>query len=125
VGQDADWWLCYWDVNRPDNDQAEDGRLFPLNDTWHLPAKPIEYIERQIHVPLPGRSHGARSPPHRLSTSSGVTITPTRKGTFLVAKKLIAEHFAGVPETSGPSSAGTLGRIVDSRESQRASTSPT
>ena len=50
IGQDPDWWLGYWDSNRPDNDQPKMGRLFALNTRWPYPLRPSEYVKRQFHV---------------------------------------------------------------------------
>ncbi|MFK4100309.1 amidohydrolase family protein [Streptomyces sp. NPDC019531] len=50
IGQDADWWLGFWDDSRSPKDQPAMGRLFTVNEKWPYPLKPSEYIQRQIHV---------------------------------------------------------------------------
>ncbi len=50
IGQDADWWLGYWDETRPADDQPSMAQLFRLNEKWPYPLKPSEYVQRQFHV---------------------------------------------------------------------------
>ena len=50
IGQDADWWLGYWDDTRPADDQPNMAQLFRLNEKWPYPLTPSEYVQRQFHV---------------------------------------------------------------------------
>ncbi|HXY28631.1 MAG TPA: amidohydrolase family protein, partial [Acidimicrobiales bacterium] len=50
IGQDADWWLGYWDESLPPEQQANMAQLFRLNEKWPYPLKPSEYVRRQFHV---------------------------------------------------------------------------
>ena len=50
IGQDADWWLGYWDENRPADDQPSMAQLFRLNEKWPYPLMPSEYVRRQFHI---------------------------------------------------------------------------
>ena len=40
IGQDADWWLGYWDESRPSTDQPQMTRMFDVNEKWPYPLKP-------------------------------------------------------------------------------------
>jgi predicted TIM-barrel fold metal-dependent hydrolase len=50
TGQDPDWWLGFWEDDRPAGDQPYMGRLFNVNAKWPYPLTPTEYVQRQIHV---------------------------------------------------------------------------
>jgi predicted TIM-barrel fold metal-dependent hydrolase len=50
IGQDADWWLGYWDANKPREQQTSMAQLFRLNEKWPYPLTPSEYVKRQFHV---------------------------------------------------------------------------
>ncbi len=50
IGQDADWWLGYWDDDPPDDDQPQHGAAVRLNEKWPYPLMPSEYVQRQFHV---------------------------------------------------------------------------
>ena len=82
IGQDADWWLGYWDDTRPADDQPNMAQLFRLNEKWPYPLKPSEYVQRQFHVSVPGRSRRGRLPAHHRACrrSCGATTTRTPKG---------------------------------------------
>ena len=45
IGQDADWWLGFWDDGVDPHDQKLMGRMFKINDRWPLPLKPSEYVK--------------------------------------------------------------------------------
>src|SRR3546814_20431750 len=45
IGQDADWWLGKWDASRPADDQPHTAQPFKLNETWHDPPQPSEYMK--------------------------------------------------------------------------------
>jgi predicted TIM-barrel fold metal-dependent hydrolase len=114
MGQDADWWLGYWDVNRPDDDQPKMARLFRLNDSWPYPLRPSDYIKRQIHVSFQD-DPTAVAARHitGLSTIIWGNDYPHAEGTFRGSKKLIAEQFAGVPDDERAAILGrTLGGIA-------------
>ena len=40
IGQDPDWWLGYWDDDRPPTDQPSMAQLFRLNEKWPYPLTP-------------------------------------------------------------------------------------
>ena len=50
IGQDADWWLGYWDATLPPQQQTNMAQLFRLNEKWPFPLMPSEYVRRQFHV---------------------------------------------------------------------------
>lgn len=98
IGQDPDWWLGYWDSNRPDHDQPQMARLFRLNDKWPWPLKPSEYVQRQFHISF-------QDDPVAVAARhiSGLTTIvwgadyPHAEGTFRNSPDLIASQFADVP----------------------------
>jgi predicted TIM-barrel fold metal-dependent hydrolase len=104
IGQDADWWLGYWDKERPNDDQPKMARLFRLNDTWIYPLKPSDYVKRQFHISFQD-DPAAVACRHftGLSTLVWGNDYPHAEGTFHSGRgphspELIAEQFAGVPD---------------------------
>jgi predicted TIM-barrel fold metal-dependent hydrolase len=114
IGQDADWWLGYWDETRPENDQPKMARLFRLNDKWPYPLKPSEYVQRQFHVsfqddPVAVASRHITG----LSTIVWGADYPHAEGTFRHSPELIDSQFAGVPaDERSAMLGGTLGALL-------------
>jgi len=114
IGQDADWWLGYWDETRPENDQPQMARLFRLNDKWPYPLKPSEYVQRQFHVsfqddPVAVASRHITG----LSTIVWGADYPHAEGTFRHSPELIDSQFAGVPPDERAAMVGaTLGGLL-------------
>ncbi len=114
IGQDTDWWLGYWDDNRPDDDQPRMARLFRLNEKWPYPLKPSEYVQRQFHVSFQDDpvAVGARHLTG-LSTIVWGADYPHAEGTFRRSPELIASLFAGVPPAERALIlGGTMGRLL-------------
>jgi predicted TIM-barrel fold metal-dependent hydrolase len=114
TGQDADWWLGYWDDTRPDDDQPYMARMFDLNEKWPYPLRPSEYIQRQFHVSFQD-DPVAIACRHLTGVSTIVwgSDYPHAEGTFRGSRELIARQFAGVP--TGERAAilgGTLGSLL-------------
>jgi predicted TIM-barrel fold metal-dependent hydrolase len=114
IGQDPDWWLGYWDADRPDNDQPQMARLFRLNEKWPYPLKPSEYVQRQFHVSFQDDPVAvAARHVSGLSTIVWGADYPHAEGTFRHSPELIASQFAGVPaEERAAMLGGTLGRLL-------------
>jgi predicted TIM-barrel fold metal-dependent hydrolase len=114
TGQDADWWLGFWDDSRPKTDQPHMGRLFNINSKWPYPLKPSEYVQRQIHVqfaddPLAVQARHITG----LSTVYWGNDYPHAEGTFRHSEEVIAENFVGVPdEDRAALLGGTLADVV-------------
>jgi predicted TIM-barrel fold metal-dependent hydrolase len=114
IGQDADWWLGYWDESRPANDQPQMTRMFDVNEKWPHPLKPSEYVRRQFHVSF-------QDDPIAVATRN-ITGLPTliwgsdyphAEGTFRGSQELIAQQFAGVPvDERAAMLGGTLGGLL-------------
>jgi hypothetical protein len=98
VGQDADWWLGYWDDARPADDQPQMARMFDVNEKWSFPLRPSEYIRRQFHVSFQDDPVAvACRHVTGLSTIVWGSDYPHAEGTFRGSQALIAQQFAGVP----------------------------
>lgn len=99
VGQDADWWLGYWDESRAADDQPQMTRMFDVNEKWPWPLKPSEYVRRQFHVQFQD-DPTAVAARHitGLSTVMWGSDYPHAEGTFRGTRQLIASLFAGVPD---------------------------
>src|SRR4051794_38149017 len=114
VGQDADWWLGYWDENRAANDQPQMARMFDVNEKWPYPLKPSEYVRRQFHVSFQD-DPVAVAARHitGLSTVVWGSDYPHAEGTFRGTEKLIESLFAGVPDDDRAAMlGGTLGGLL-------------
>jgi len=114
IGQDADWWLGYWDGERPPHDQPNMAQLFRLNEKWPYPLKPSEYVQRQFHVQFQD-DPVAVACRHitGLSTIVWGNDYPHAEGTFRGSRQLIASQFAGVPaEERAAMLGGTLGHVL-------------
>jgi hypothetical protein len=117
IGQDADWWLGYWDPERPATaaDQPAMARLFRLNDKWPYPLKASEYVQRQFHVSFQDDPTAvAARDITGVSTIIWGNDYPHAEGTFRHSQELIADQFAGVPDADraailGGTLAGLLG----------------
>ncbi len=98
IGQDADWWLGYWDDTRPANDQPSMAQLFRLNEKWPYPLMPSEYVQRQFHVSFQD-DPVAIACRHitGLSTIVWGNDYPHAEGTFRGSRELIAKQFGGRP----------------------------
>ncbi|HWC66558.1 MAG TPA: amidohydrolase family protein [Acidimicrobiales bacterium] len=114
IGQDPDWWLGYWDSDRPENDQPQMARLFRLNEKWPYPLKPSEYVQRQFHVSFQDDPVAvAARHVSGLSTIVWGADYPHAEGTFRHSPELIASQFAGVPaDERAAMLGGTLGRLL-------------
>ncbi len=114
IGQDADWWLGYWDQTRSDDDQPQMARMFRLNEKWPYPLKPSDYVQRQFHVsfqddPVALASRSITG----LSTIVWGADYPHAEGTFRRSPELIATQFAGVPAAEKQLIlGGTMGRLL-------------
>jgi predicted TIM-barrel fold metal-dependent hydrolase len=114
IGQDADWWIGYWDDDRPAHDQPRMGRIFDLNEKWPYPLRPSEYVRRQIHVQFQD-DPVAVATRHLTGVSTLVwgSDYPHAEGTFRGSQELIAKQFAGVPaDERAAMLGGTLGRVL-------------
>ena len=114
VGQDADWWLGYWDDSKPAGDQPNMAQLFRLNEKWPYPLKPSDYVRRQFHVSFQD-DPVAVACRHitGLSTIVWGNDYPHAEGTFGGSRQLIAEQFAGVPaDERAAMVGGTLGGLL-------------
>jgi predicted TIM-barrel fold metal-dependent hydrolase len=114
IGQDADWWLGYWDESRPANDQPQMARMFDVNQKWPYPLRPSEYVQRQFHVSFQD-DPVALACRHvtGLSTIVWGSDYPHAEGTFRGSQELIATQFAGVPaDERAAMLGGTLGRLL-------------
>jgi predicted TIM-barrel fold metal-dependent hydrolase len=114
IGQDPDWWLGFWDDNRPANDQPTMGRLFAINAKWPYPLKPTEYVQRQIHVQFADDPTAVKARHITgLSTIMWGNDYPHAEGTFRSSEECVAFNFEGVPdEDRAPILGGTLAGIV-------------
>jgi predicted TIM-barrel fold metal-dependent hydrolase len=114
IGQDPDWWLGYWDDDRPEDDQPQMARLFRLNEKWPYPLKPSDYVRRQFHVSFQDDPVAvAARHVSGLSTIVWGADYPHAEGTFRHSPELIASQFAGVPaDERAAMLGGTLGRLL-------------
>jgi predicted TIM-barrel fold metal-dependent hydrolase len=113
-GQDADWWLGYWDDARPADDQPSMARMFDLNEKWPYPLRPSEYVRRQFHVSF-SDDPIAVACRHLTGVSTLVwgSDYPHAEGTFRGSRELIAKQFAGVPaDERGAILGGTLAGLL-------------
>ena len=114
IGQDADWWIGYWDDTQPATDQRQMARMFDVNEKWPYPLRPSEYVRRQFHVQFQD-DPVAVATRHitGLSTIVWGSDYPHAEGTFRHSQELIASLFAGVPATERAEMlGGTLGRVL-------------
>jgi Amidohydrolase len=116
IGQDADWWLGYWDPGRPATaaDQPAMARLFRLNDKWPYPLTASEYVQRQFHVSFQDDPTAvAARDITGVSTIIWGNDYPHAEGTFRHSQELIADQFAGVPDADRTAIlGGTLGGLL-------------
>ncbi len=114
IGQDADWWLGYWDETRPEDDQPKMAQLFRLNDKWPYPLLPSEYVRRQFHVSFQDDLVAvAARHISGLSTIVWGADYPHAEGTFRRSPELIASLFADVPDDERRAMlGGTLGAVL-------------
>ena len=114
IGQDPDWWLGFWDDDRPPSDQPAMGRLFAINGQWPYPLTPSEYVRRQIHVqfaddPVAVQARHITG----LQTLVWGNDYPHAEGTFRGSKECIDFNFAGVGDEDKATILGhTLAAIV-------------
>jgi predicted TIM-barrel fold metal-dependent hydrolase len=114
VGQDADWWLGYWDDARAADDQPSMARMFDLNEKWPYPLRPSEYVRRQFHVSF-SDDPVAVACRHLTGVSTLVwgSDYPHAEGTFRGSRELIATQFADVPADERAAILGrTLGGLL-------------
>jgi predicted TIM-barrel fold metal-dependent hydrolase len=114
IGQDADWWLGFWDENLPASEQHNMARLFRLNEKWPYPLMPSDYVKRQFHVSFQD-DPVAVACRHitGLSTVVWGNDYPHAEGTFRGSRQLMAEQFAGVPSDERDAMVGgTLGGLL-------------
>ena len=121
TGQDPDWWLGFWDDNRPANEQPSMGRLFAINDKWPYPLKPTEYVQRQIHVQFADDPTAVKARHITgLSTVMWGNDYPHAEGTFRSSAECIAENFEGVnDEDRAAILGGTLADVVHFDKSRK------
>jgi len=114
IGQDADWWLGYWDESRPSNDQPQMARMFDVNEKWPYPLRPSEYVRRQFHVSFQDDPVAvACRHVTGLSTIVWGSDYPHAEGTFRRSQELIATQFAGVPDDERAAMlGGTMRRLL-------------
>lgn len=114
IGQDADWWLGYWDETRPDDDQPQMAQLFRLNDKWIYPLKPSEYVQRQFHVSFQDDPVAvAARHISGLSTIVWGADYPHAEGTFRHSPELLDSLFTGIPDDERRAMVGgTLGAVL-------------
>ena len=114
TGQDADWWLGYWDSSRPAHDQPQMTRMFDVNEKWPHPLRPSEYVRRQFHVsfqddPIAVACRHVTG----LSTIIWGSDYPHAEGTFRGSQALIDQQFANVPaDERAAMLGGTLGGLL-------------
>jgi predicted TIM-barrel fold metal-dependent hydrolase len=114
IGQDADWWLGYWDDNRAADDQPQMARMFDVNEKWPHPLRPSEYVRRQFHVSFQD-DPAAVACRHiaGLSTIVWGSDYPHAEGTFRGSQRLIEQQFEGVPAPERAAMlGGTLGGLL-------------
>ncbi len=114
IGQDPDWWLGYWDENLPATEQTKMAQLFRLNEKWPYPLKPSDYVKRQFHISFQD-DPVAVACRHITGLSSIVwgNDYPHAEGTFRGSRQLIAEQFAGIPDSERDAMiGGTLGHLL-------------
>jgi predicted TIM-barrel fold metal-dependent hydrolase len=114
IGQDADWWLGYWDESRPASDQPQMTRMFDVNEKWPWPLKPSEYVKRQFHVQFQDDAVAvAARHITGLSTVIWGSDYPHAEGTFRRSAELIESLFGGVPDDERAAMlGGTLGGLL-------------
>ena len=114
IGQDADWWLGYWDDTRAANDQPSMAQLFQLNEKWPYPLMPSEYVQRQFHVSFQD-DPVAVACRHitGLSTIVWGNDYPHAEGTFRGSRELLARLLGDLPaEERAALVGGTLGDLL-------------
>jgi predicted TIM-barrel fold metal-dependent hydrolase len=114
IGQDIDWWLGYWDANRPADDQPHMARMIRAAEKWPYPLRPSEYVRRQFHVSFQD-DPVAVAARHitGLSTVVWGADYPHAEGTFRRSPELIDTLFAGVPaDERAAILGGTLGNLM-------------
>jgi hypothetical protein len=122
IGQDADWWLGYWDDTRPAADQPKMARMFDVNEKWPYPLKPSEYVRRQFHVSFQD-DPVAVAARHVTGVSTLVwgADYPHAEGTFRGSQELIKKQFAEVPvDERAAMLGGTLGNLLGFEASKTA-----
>src|SRR3954447_15076161 len=114
IGQDADWWLGYWDETRPPSDQPNMAQLFRLNEKWPYPLTPSEYVRRQFHVQFQDDPVAVASRHiSGISTIVWGSDYPHAEGTYGSSQQLIKELFARVPDDARQAMrGGTLGSVL-------------
>jgi predicted TIM-barrel fold metal-dependent hydrolase len=114
TGQDSDWWLGFWDDNRPPTDQPNMAQLFLLNEKWPYPLMPSEYVQRQFHVSFQDDPIAVACR-HITGLSSIVwgNDYPHAEGTFRGSRQLIKEQLGGLPDDERRALVGgTLGNLL-------------
>jgi predicted TIM-barrel fold metal-dependent hydrolase len=126
VGQDADWWLGFWDDSRPSSDQPAMGRLFSVNAKWPYPLKPSEYVQRQIHVQFADDPTAVKARHITgVSTIMWGNDYPHAEGTFRRSAETIAQNFQGVSdEDRAAILGGTLSKVVGFDTSRKLAQAP-
>jgi len=121
IGQDADWWLGFWDKSVPATEQRSMGRLFNVNSKWPWPLKPSEYVRRQFHIQF-ADDPVAVAARHitGLTTIMWGNDYPHAEGTFRQSKECIDLNFVGVgPEDRAAILGGTLADVVGFDKSRK------
>ena len=114
IGQDADWWLGYWDQTRPAHDQPSMAQLFRLNEKWPYPLKPSEYVKRQFHISFQDDPVAiACRHVTGLSTIVWGNDYPHAEGTFRGSREVIAKLLGDLPaDERAALVGGTLGGLL-------------
>ncbi|WP_460062971.1 amidohydrolase family protein [Streptomyces sp. YKOK-I1] len=127
IGQDADWWLGFWDDDRSPKDQPAMGRLFTINEKWPYPLKPSEYIQRQIHVQFADDPTAVRARHITgVSTIMWGNDYPHAEGTFRSSADCVAFNFDDTvsDEDRAAILGGTLADVVHFDKSQKLAPAP-
>ena len=114
TGQDSDWWLGFWDDNRPPEDQPNMARLFLLNEKWPYPLMPSEYVKRQFHVSFQDDPIAiACRHVTGLSTIVWGNDYPHAEGTFRGSRELLKTQLGDLPaDERAALVGGTLGTLL-------------
>ena len=115
IGQDADWWLGYWDDNRPANDQPSMAQLFRAEREVAVPAHAERVRAAPVPRVVPGRSRRDRVPAHhrRVDDRVGQRL-PARRGHVPRQPGAASrKQFADVPaDERAAMLGGTLARLL-------------
>ena len=115
IGQDADWWLGYWDDTRPADDQPEHGAAVPPEREVAVPAEAERVRPAPVPRLVPGRPGGRRLPARHRRCRRIVwgNDYPHAEGTFRGSRELLAKQFGDLPaDERAAMVGGTLGGLL-------------